>query len=158
MSYYRVCNYITTTGDTSGAETVYPSGAPESAPVFSGIRVIRFLVLCVCFVDRCLLFCTFSFGHCVFCSSSIYECSSHEWNIYSLSNLWEYEPRYRQLFHFLECYSSDLINILKIFASNLWRDGGFCSSSKIGRNDIAAHGPRMTINTHHAHQLVVVGW
>ena len=26
----------------------------------------------VCFVDRCLSFCTFSFGHCVVCSSSIY--------------------------------------------------------------------------------------
>jgi hypothetical protein len=30
------------------------------------------LVLCVCFVDRCLSFCTFSFSHCVVCSSSIY--------------------------------------------------------------------------------------
>jgi hypothetical protein len=30
------------------------------------------LVLCVCFVDPCLSFCTFSFGHCVVCSSSIY--------------------------------------------------------------------------------------
>jgi hypothetical protein len=28
--------------------------------------------LCVCFVDRCLSFCTFSFCHCVVCSSSIY--------------------------------------------------------------------------------------
>jgi len=26
----------------------------------------------VCFVDRCLSFCNFSFGHCVVCSSSIY--------------------------------------------------------------------------------------
>jgi len=34
--------------------------------------VTRSLVLCVCFVDRCLSFCTFSFSHCVFCSSSIY--------------------------------------------------------------------------------------
>ena len=31
-----------------------------------------FIYLCVCFVDRCLSFCTFSFGHCVLCSSSIY--------------------------------------------------------------------------------------
>jgi hypothetical protein len=45
----------------------------SSPPVFSGVRVTRSLVLCVCFVDRCLSFCTFSFGHCVFCSSSIYE-------------------------------------------------------------------------------------
>ena len=44
----------------------------SSSPVFSGVRVTRSLVLCVCFVDHCLSFCTFSFGHCVFCSSSIY--------------------------------------------------------------------------------------
>jgi hypothetical protein len=44
----------------------------SSPPVFSGIRVTRSLVLYVCFVDRCLSFCTFSFGHCVVCSSSIY--------------------------------------------------------------------------------------
>jgi len=29
-------------------------------PVFSWVRVNRSLVLCVCFVDRCLSFCTFS--------------------------------------------------------------------------------------------------
>ena len=40
--------------------------------VFSWVRFTRSLVLCVCFVDRCLSFCTFSFGHCVVCSSSIY--------------------------------------------------------------------------------------
>jgi hypothetical protein len=40
---------------------------------FSGVRVTRSLVLFVCFVDRCLSFYTFSFGHCVVCSSSIYE-------------------------------------------------------------------------------------
>jgi hypothetical protein len=34
---------------------------PSSPPVFSGVRVTRSLVLCVCFVDRCLSFCTFSF-------------------------------------------------------------------------------------------------
>ena len=32
---------------------------------FSGIRVTRSLVLYVCFVDRCLSFCPFSFDHCV---------------------------------------------------------------------------------------------
>jgi hypothetical protein len=37
----------------------------SSPPVFSGVRVTRSLVLCVCFVDRCLSFCTdsdWSFG------------------------------------------------------------------------------------------------
>ena len=32
-------------------------------------RVTPSLVLNVCFVDRCLSLCTFSFGHCVVCSS-----------------------------------------------------------------------------------------
>ena len=44
----------------------------SSPPVFSGVHVTRSLVLCVCFVDRCLSFCTFSFGHYVVCPSSIY--------------------------------------------------------------------------------------
>ena len=44
----------------------------SSTPVFSGVRVTRSLVSYVCFVDRCLPFCPFYFGHCVVCSSSIY--------------------------------------------------------------------------------------
>ena len=44
----------------------------SSPPGFSGVRVTRSLVLYVCFVDRCLSFCTFSLGHCVVCSSSTY--------------------------------------------------------------------------------------
>ena len=44
----------------------------STSPVFSGVRVTRSLVLYVFFVDRCLSFCTFSFGHCVVRSSSIY--------------------------------------------------------------------------------------
>jgi len=44
----------------------------SSPPVFSEVRVTRSLALCVCFVGRCLSFCTFSFGYCVVCSISIY--------------------------------------------------------------------------------------
>ena len=44
----------------------------HSSPVFNGVHVIRSLVLCVYFVDRCSSFCTCYFGHCVVCSSSIY--------------------------------------------------------------------------------------
>jgi hypothetical protein len=44
----------------------------SSPPVFSGVRVTWSLLLFVCFVDRFLSFCTFSFGHCVVCPSSIY--------------------------------------------------------------------------------------
>ena len=35
----------------------------SSPPVLSGVRVTRSLILYVCFVDRCLSFCPFSFGH-----------------------------------------------------------------------------------------------
>ena len=41
----------------------------SSPPSFSGVRVTQSLVWCVCFVDRCLSFCPFSFGHCVVCPS-----------------------------------------------------------------------------------------
>ena len=44
----------------------------SSPRVISGVRVTRSLVLYVSFVYRCLSFCTFSFGHCAVCSSSIY--------------------------------------------------------------------------------------
>ena len=41
----------------------------SSPPVFSGVSVTWSLGLYVCFVDRCLSFCPFSFGHCVVCPS-----------------------------------------------------------------------------------------
>ena len=56
----------------SGPGTAYLPRHLSSSPVFSGVRVARSSVLYVCFVDRCLSFCTFSFGNCVVCSSSIY--------------------------------------------------------------------------------------
>ena len=52
-----------------------PLTLPEhvsSPTVFSRVRVTRSLVLCACFVDRWLSFCTFSVGLCVVCSSSTY--------------------------------------------------------------------------------------
>jgi len=59
------------TGATIGAATEYPSGAPGFTPVFCGVRATQCLVLSVCFVDRCLSFWVFSFGHCIVCSFSI---------------------------------------------------------------------------------------
>ena len=64
--------------------------ACQDGSIFSGVHVTWSLVLCACFLDRCLFFCTFSFwplcclfffdlrilitslisfGHCVVCSS-----------------------------------------------------------------------------------------
>ena len=55
------------TDASSGAGIAYPSDHLISLSVFSGGRVARSLVLCVC-----LSFCPFSFGHCVVCPSLIY--------------------------------------------------------------------------------------
>ena len=44
----------------------------SSNPSFYRLLVTRSLVLYVCFIDHCLSFCAFTFGHCVVCSSSIY--------------------------------------------------------------------------------------
>ena len=56
----------------------------RSPTVFSGVRVTRSIVVCVCFVDRRLSFCTFSFGHCIVCPSSIYEFWLHLWYLPTL--------------------------------------------------------------------------
>ena len=69
VSYYLVCIYINTMGETGGAGTRTLPEHLSSSTVFSGVRVTRVLVLCVCFVDRCLSLILFSFGHCVvYCS------------------------------------------------------------------------------------------
>jgi len=39
----------------------------SSPLVFSEVHVTVSLVLCVYFIDHCLSFCPFSFGHCVVC-------------------------------------------------------------------------------------------
>ena len=69
---------------TCGAGTAYPSEHLSSPRVFSGVHGARSLVLCLCFVDRCLSFCTFSLGHCVLCSSSIYEFWLPLWYLHTL--------------------------------------------------------------------------
>jgi len=50
------------------------------------------MTLNVCFVDRCLSFCTFSFGYCVICSSSIYGFWLPLWYLQTLFKyyIWEY--------------------------------------------------------------------
>ena len=71
---YSSCNilfhepYFSCRIDTNRNHECYLS----SPPVFRGVNVTRFLVLYVCFVDRCLSFWTFSIDHCVVCSSLIY--------------------------------------------------------------------------------------
>jgi hypothetical protein len=56
----------------------------SSPPIFSGVHATWSLVLYICFVDRCLSFCTFSFGYCVVCSSSIYGFWLPLWHLQTL--------------------------------------------------------------------------
>jgi hypothetical protein len=114
MTYHRVGNYITTTGDTSGAGTVYPSGPPESPPpVFSGVRAT----------------------HSILGNGNIDDIEVHthtDWvNISIYHSREEFEETKREI-------------SIRISKKNRLdngrkkkRGGGFCSSSKIGRNDIA---------------------
>jgi len=64
-----------TTGTTGLSGTAYTLPRHLSShPVFSVVHVTQSLVLCVCFVDRCLSYCPFfSFGHSIVYPSSIYE-------------------------------------------------------------------------------------
>ena len=61
----------------------------SSPPLFSGVRVTRSLVLCVCCVDRCLSFCPFSFDHCDVWPSSIYEFWLPLWYLQALLINWK---------------------------------------------------------------------
>ena len=81
---------------TCWRSTCYPhvDGAPDmhmltehmsSPPVFSAVRVTRSLVLCVCFVDSCLSFCSFCLWP-LCCSSSIYRFWLPFWYLQTLSD------------------------------------------------------------------------
>jgi len=78
-------NKSNATGTTCGTGTSFHSGIPEFTPGFSAVRVARCLVLCVCFVDRCLSFCPFFLLaivlsviliHCIVCHSDSLYCLS----------------------------------------------------------------------------------
>ena len=86
VTYHRVLTWLTRRVSLVEQELPTLSEHLSSPPVSSGVRVRvpRSLVLCVCFVDRCLFFCSFSFGHCVVCSSSIYTDSDYPFSIFKL--------------------------------------------------------------------------
>jgi hypothetical protein len=87
MTYHRVCNYINTTVPLVEQELLTLPEHLKSHPCFCRVRVTWSLVLYVCFIDRCLSFCTFSFGHCVVCSSSIYGFWLRLWYLQTLKRL-----------------------------------------------------------------------
>jgi hypothetical protein len=90
-------------------------------PDFSGVCVTRSLVLCVCFVDRCLSFCSFSFGHCVVCPSSIYRFWLPLWYLQThfetVLIVWYFCPFYYLLFHYalLICFIVFVLSFMIMF-------------------------------------------
>ena len=75
-------------------ELITLPGHLSSHLVFSGVHVTRWLVLCVCFINRCLPMCTFSFGHCIVCSSSICGFWLPLWYLQTrldLTRVWRYQ-------------------------------------------------------------------
>ena len=58
--------------------------AAAFTPGFNGVPVTWSLVFYVCFVDHCLSFCTFPFGHCVVCSSLICGSWLHIWYLLTI--------------------------------------------------------------------------
>ena len=97
------------------------------SPVFSGVRVTQSLVLCVCFVDRCLFFYAFPFGN--GCSSSIYRfwlplgkyvllCSG-----YSFSISTDYEAKVQGECYSLNTWPTVVYNQLNYILTNWNREG-----------------------------------
>ena len=87
MTYHWVCNSSNRTGATSGAGTAYPSWAPEFTPwFFVGFVSLDLYFYVWYFVDRCLFFCPFSFGHCVVWPSLIYGFLLPPWYLQTLLN------------------------------------------------------------------------
>jgi hypothetical protein len=83
-----------------------------SPPVFRGVRVT------LCFVDRCLSFCTFSFGHCVVCSSSIYGFWLPLWYLQTLLTLIKYWTCSLDLIFTKRINNSSILII--IFHETIW--------------------------------------
>ena len=107
---------------TSGTGTAYPSGEPEFTPVFSGVRVTRSLVLCVCFVDRYLSFCPFSFGHCVFCPSQVrFTDSDYPFGIFELFFLQcIYTISYLRMVWYMPIVKSEYLIISYLYRRITW--------------------------------------
>ena len=101
-----------------GQELLTLPGHLSSPPVYRGVRVTRSFVLYVCFVDRCLSFCTFSFGHCVVWSSSIYGFWLPIWYLQILQTLqWPKEKRTNNDLQHITQKTKDTKRVIRIHIS-----------------------------------------
>jgi hypothetical protein len=84
MTYRRFVTRIKRRVPLVEQELLTLSDHTNSPRFLVGFVILVLLVLCVCFVDRCLYFCAFSFVHCVVCSSSIYRFWLFLWYLQTL--------------------------------------------------------------------------
>ena len=158
--YHQVCNYINITGDTRGewaasrtpeltTSSLWSSRYPIVSFMFMFCRSL-FELLCFFFWPLC---CLFFFDIRMLIAPLVSSNSSLEWYIYIIYPICENINL--DIVYLSISNSSDFINILKIFASTLWRSGGMCSSSKFGKHDQAENGLKMTNKSRKVYQL---GW
>jgi hypothetical protein len=111
----------------------------SSSPVFSEVRVTGSLVLYVCFVDRYLSFCTFSFGHSVVCSPSIYGLWLRLWYLQTLlTKFWIRSKKYLWYHWYtkivrlrIRTNESCALNDLSIFVTWKWNNQIYWESTPI---------------------------
>ena len=94
---------------------------------FSGVRITRTLVLCVCFVDRFLYFWYFSFDHCVVYPSSIFQFALPIWYLQTLheKNMTETCSKNYEPIQYI-----DVTFLISILLS--WLTNGFSTSVRLG--------------------------
>jgi hypothetical protein len=107
-----------------------------------GVRFTRFLALCVCFVDRCLYFCPFSFGHCVVFSSWIHGFWLPLW--YLLAIVLCTKPGEWAVMCVEDIDVTFVPRIFPLILELCWRCGNFCFSFyhiiiKLTCNKVASH-------------------
>jgi hypothetical protein len=116
--------------------------------VFSGVRVTRSLVVCVCFVDRRFSFCRFSFGHRVVYPFSIHGFWLPFWYLQTLlAPIKQFRPA--SLFGFFDqIYQARnviwfwYVVVFHFIIENLSPGTPASSTNKIGRHEIAENCPR----------------
>ena len=120
MTYHRFVTRLTRRKPLVDQEIHTLPGHLNSPPVFSGVRVTRSLVFCVCFVDRFLLlsFCTFSFV--LSSSDSDYLCGIFK--LFHKTKAWKLEDeRSSSITTILIVCSWFIGNIVKSVYSNIFQ-------------------------------------